>query len=57
MIPPFPFALEMDNDAARIFCLGTAHKIKLKHVHIDCHQEWVRALRNRDTMTPVRIDA
>ena len=48
---PFPFTLEMDNDAARIFCLGSAHKTKLKH--IDCRQEWVRTLRNRDIMTPV----
>ena len=45
MIFPFPFVLEMDNDAARIFCLGSAHKTKLKH--IDCRQEWVRTLRNR----------
>ena len=52
MIFPFPFTLEMDNDAARMFCLGSAHKTKLKH--IDCHQEWVRTLRNRDIMTPVQ---
>ena len=26
---------------------------KLKH--IDCRQEWVRTLRNRDIMTPVHI--
>ena len=51
MIFLFPFTLEMDNDAARIFCLGTAHKTKLKH--IDCCQEWVKTLRNRDIMTPV----
>ena len=37
MIFPFPFKLEMDNDAARIFCLGTAHRTKLKH--IDCRQD------------------
>ena len=37
---PIPFTLEMDNDAARIFCLGSAHKTKLKH--IDCRQEWVK---------------
>ena len=48
---PFPFTLKMDSDAARIFCLGTAQKIKLKH--IDCRQEWVKTLRNKDTMTPV----
>ena len=50
---PFPL-LEMDNDAAWMFCLGTAHKTKLKH--IDCRQEWVRNLRNRDIMTPVHVD-
>ena len=55
MIFPIPFALEMDNDAARIFCLGSAHKTKLKHV--DCRQEWVRTLRNRDITTPVHIDS
>ena len=48
---PFPFTLETDNDAARIFCLGSAHKTKPKH--IDCRQEWVRMLRDRDIMTPV----
>ena len=52
---PIPFTLEMDNDAARIFCIGAAHKTKLKH--IDCRQEWVRTLRNRDIMTPVHIDS
>ena len=48
---PFPFTLEMDDDTARIFGLGTAHKTKLKHT--DCRQEWVRILGNRDLMTPV----
>ena len=53
---PFPFTLEMDNDAARIFCLGTAHKTKLKQ--IDCRQEWARTLSNcyRDLVTPVHVD-
>ena len=49
----FPFVLEMDNDAARFFCLGTAHKTKLEH--IDCRQEWVRTLRNRGIMAPGHI--
>ena len=52
---PIPFTLEMDNDAARIFCLGSAHKTKLKH--IDCCQEWVRCLRDRKIMTPVHADS
>ena len=48
----FPFTLEilMDNDAARTFCLGSAHKTKLKH--IDCCQEWVRMLRDREIYDP-----
>ena len=50
---PFPFTLEMD--AAPIFCLGSAHKTKLKH--IDCRQEWVEMLRDRDIMTPVHVDS
>ena len=45
--------LEMDNNAARIFCLGTAHKTKLNH--IDCCQEWVRALHNRNIMALVHV--
>ena len=57
IIFPFPFTLEMDNDAARIFCLGSAHKTKLKHNGIDCRQEWVRTLRSRDIMTPVHVDS
>jgi hypothetical protein len=52
---PIPFTLEMDNDAARIFCLGSAHKTKLKH--IDCRQEWVKCLRDRKIMTPVHVDS
>ena len=47
---PLPFTLEMDNDAARIFCKGSAQKTKLKH--IDCRQQWVQTLRDRDVMTP-----
>ena len=45
---PFPFVLEMDNGAARIVCLGSAHKTNCKLKHIGCRQEWVRILRNRD---------
>ena len=50
---PLPFKLEMDNRAARIFCLGSALKTKLKH--IDCRQEWVQTLRDRGIMDPVWI--
>ena len=54
MVFPFPFTLEMGNDAARIFCLGSIHKAKLKD--IDCREEWVRTLRNSDIMTPMHVD-
>ena len=50
---PLPFKLEMDNRAARIFCLGSALKTKLKH--IDCRQEWVKTLRDRGIVDPVWI--
>ena len=48
---PLPFILQMDNEAARIFCKGSAQKTKLKH--IDCRQSWVQSLRDRNVMTPV----
>ena len=43
----------MDNEAAKVFCQGTAQKTKLKH--IDCRQEWVRMLRDRDLMIPQHV--
>ena len=52
---PEPFVLEMDNEAARIFCMGSAQKTKLKH--IDFRQEWVQTLRNRGMMTPQHVDS
>ena len=52
---PIPFMLKMDNDAAQIFCLGSMHKTKLKH--INCHQEWVRCLWDRKIMTPVHVNS
>ena len=50
---PFPFKLEMDNRAARIFCQGSALKTKLKH--IDCRQELVKTLRDKSIVDPVWI--
>ena len=50
---PWPFKLEMDNDACRIFCQASAQKTKLKH--IDCRQQWVRTLRDRSIMVPVHV--
>ena len=40
--------MEMDNEAARIFCSGNAQRTKLKH--IDCRQHWVRTLRDKGIM-------
>ena len=50
---PYPFTLQMDNSAAKIFCEGTAQKTKLKH--IDCRQEWVQTLRDKSIMVPAYV--
>ena len=50
---PLPFALQMDNAAAKIFAEGSAFKTKLKH--IDCRQEWVKTLRDRNICVPVHV--
>ena len=50
---PFPFTLELDNEAARIFANASAQRSKLKH--IDCRQEWVKTLRDKSICTPVHI--
>ena len=52
---PRPFKIQMDNAAAECFAKGTAFKSKLKH--IDCRQEWVRVLRDRNVCTPVHVDS
>ena len=52
---PRPFKIRMDNAAAECFAKGTAFKSKLKH--IDCRQEWVRVLRDRNICTPVHVDS
>ena len=52
---PKPFVLLMDNDAARIFADDTCFKSRMKH--IDCRQEWVKVLRDRDICTPTRVDS
>ena len=43
----------MDNEAARIFCMESAAKTRLKH--IDCRQEFVRLLRNKDILRAVHV--
>lgn len=52
---PRPFKIQMDNTVAGSFTLGTAFKSKLKH--IDCRQEWVKVLRDRNICTPVHVDS
>ena len=49
----WPVTLEMDNEAARIFTEGGAMKTKLKH--IDCRQEWVKALREKEVIIPQHV--
>jgi hypothetical protein len=51
---PRPFKIQMDNAAAECFAKETAFKSKLKH--IDCRQEWVNVLRDRNICTPVHVD-
>ena len=51
---PKPFILQMDNKAAQIFAEGTCKRSKMKH--IDCAQEWVKILRDRDILIPVHVD-
>lgn len=52
---PRPFKIHMDNSAAECFAKGTAFKSKLKH--IDCRQEWVKVLRDRNICTPIHVDS
>ena len=49
------FKIQIDNAGAECFDKGTAFKSKLKH--IDCRQEGVQMLRNRDICTPVHVDS
>ena len=44
---PKPFVLQIDNDAARIFAMDTCFRSRMKHIAIDCAQEWVRILRDK----------
>ena len=51
---PIPFVLQMDNATAEAFCNGTVKRSKLRH--IDCRQEWVKTLRNKDVMRPKHVN-
>ena len=52
---PQPILLQLDNSAAQAFIERSASKTKLKH--IDCRQEWVKVLRNKDILKPVHVDS
>ena len=49
---PKPFVLQIDNDAARIFAMDTKSCFRSRMKHIDCAQEWVRILRDKDICLP-----
>ena len=49
----FPFTLELDNQAAIIFCEGSASKTRLKH--IDTRQQWVQMLRDKNLVVMDKV--
>ena len=51
---PMPFKLGLDNTTAEAFAKGTVKRSKLKH--IDCRQEWVQVLRDKNVMIPTHVD-
>ncbi len=52
---PQPILLQLDNSAAQAFIERSAAKTKLKH--IDCRQEWVKVLRDKEILKPVHVDS
>ena len=50
---PKPFLLQMDNEAAKCFADDSCFKTKLKH--IDCRQEQVKLLRDKDICKPKKV--
>ena len=52
---PFPkrIIVEVDSETARSFSNNSCKKSKLKH--IDCRQEWVQVLRDKDILKCVHI--
>ena len=50
----FPFIMEIDNEAAKIFSEGNGGRTKMKH--IDCRQEWVKTLRDKEVVKCVHLD-
>ena len=51
---PIPFELQMDNTTAEAFSKGTVKRSKLKH--IDCPQEWVKTLHDKNVMVAVHVN-
>ena len=52
---PLPIRLQIDNAAAEAFIKRTAAKSRMKH--IDCRQEWLKVLRNKEICVPVHVDS
>ena len=52
---PQPILMQLDNDAAKAFIDRSAAKTKMKH--IDCRQEWVKVLRDKEILKPVHVDS
>jgi hypothetical protein len=52
---PFPkrIIVQVDSETARSFSNNSCKKSKLKH--IDCRQEWVQVLRDKDILKCVHI--
>ena len=50
---PLPARLLIDNTAAIIFADNSCFKSKLKH--IDCRQEWVKTLRDKNIIVPAYV--
>jgi hypothetical protein len=51
---PKPIPLQMDNTTAEAFANNSVNRSKLKH--IDCRQEWVKMLRDKNILKPVHVD-
>ena len=54
LIMPKPMVLEMDNTTAESFTKNSCWKSKLKH--IDCRQQWVKVLREKNIICPKHVD-
>lgn len=52
---PKPFTLLIDNAAAEAFARNSAQRSKLKH--IDCRQEWVQMLRDKNIVSPQHVSS